>query len=199
MLSVLMIDNFDSFSFNLVDDLARRGAAVSTWRNDLSLERALELARALPAPRLVVLSPGPGTPERAGCCVALAKAAAEEGIAVFGVCLGHQAIVTAFGGEVAFAGEVVHGKAAAITHDGRGPLAGLPSPMRAARYHSLAATKVPASLEVIARTGEVVMAVVHRELPVFGVQFHPESILTTDGGRLIDNVMSWAVSPRADA
>jgi anthranilate synthase component 2 len=199
-MNVLLIDNFDSFSFNLVDELRRRDAAVTVWRNDIALDHALSLARALPLPRLVVLSPGPGSPSQAGCCVALAKAACKQRIPLFGVCLGHQAIVEALGGEVGFAGEVVHGKAARIEHDDSPLFAGLPSPMFAARYHSLAATRLPDSLRVTAHTrsaagAKLVMAVEHREAPIAGVQFHPESILTPRGGTLIANVLSWARQP----
>jgi len=192
-MNVLVIDNFDSFSFNLVDELEKRAAAVQVWRHDLPRDRALALAQALPTPRLVLISPGPGRPEEAGCSVRLARDAAEAGVPVFGVCLGHQAIVTAFGGKVGFAGEVVHGKAARITHDGTGPLAALPNPTYAARYHSLAATQLPDALTSVAQTeDEVVMAVAHRSRPVFGVQFHPESILTPHGGELMDAVLAWA-------
>jgi anthranilate synthase component II len=194
-MNVLFIDNFDSFSFNLVDELRKRGAAVHVHRNDLPAERAVELALALPAPRLVVVSPGPGAPRDAGCIVALAAALARRGdVPLFGVCLGHQAIVEACGGRVGFAGEVVHGKTAAIVHDGSGPLAGLPSPMPVARYHSLAAHDVGPDLRVIARAGEIVMAVLHVRAPIFGVQFHPESILTPQGGLLVDAVMRWAAA-----
>lgn len=189
--NILFVDNFDSFSFNLVDEFAKRGSHVEVWRNDIPAGRALALALALPAPRLIVLSPGPGSPAEAGCTIELVRLAAGR-IPVFGVCLGHQAIVEAFGGKVAFAGEVVHGKTSRVTHDGRGIFHGLPSPFAAARYHSLAAERVPDSLLVTARAGALVMAVAHRSLPVTGVQFHPESILTSHGGRLIENVMSWA-------
>ena len=182
MLSVLAIDNYDSFSFNLVDELKKRGGAVEVWRNDVSCERALAIADALPAPRLIVLSPGPGAPADAGSCIAIIRKVAErhaagaQGLALFGVCLGHQAIIEAFGGEVGFAGEVVHGKAGRVVHDGEGLFAGLPSPMFAARYHSLAATRVPECLRVSARLAErdLCMAVEHRAARVAGVQFHPE-------------------------
>ncbi len=192
-LSVLLIDNFDSFCFNLVDELEKRGAAVSVWRNDISAERALALAEALPAPRLIVLSPGPGAPAQAGCIVALVRLACGR-VPLFGVCLGHQAIVEAFGGEVGFAGEVVHGKTSAVVHQWRGLLARLPSPLMAARYHSLAARRVPEELEVTARTadGRVVMAIEHKSAPIAGVQFHPESILTPQGGLLWTELMRWA-------
>jgi anthranilate synthase/aminodeoxychorismate synthase-like glutamine amidotransferase len=192
-LSVLLVDNFDSFSFNLVDELEKRAASVSVWRNDVAATEALAIALAMPAPRLVVLSPGPGSPKDAGCIVELVQLGVGQ-VPIFGVCLGHQAIVEAFGGEVAYAGEVVHGKPAAIEHDGSGIFAGLPSPMVAGRYHSLAARRVPPELRVTARTGDVVMAVEHRSQPVAGVQFHPESILTPHGGALMESVMRWAAA-----
>ena len=189
---ILMIDNFDSFTFNLVDDVRKRGSRVQIWRNDISPTRALALALALPPPALIVMSPGPGRPRDAGCCLELAGLAAGE-IPLFGVCLGHQAIVEAFGGRVEFAGAVVHGKAAAVEHDGSGIFTGIPSPLWAARYHSLAASSVPDQLRVTALCGEVVMAVEHRRHPVAGVQFHPESILTPHGDMLIERVLDWAV------
>ncbi len=193
-MNVLFIDNFDSFSFNLVDELERRGAEVAVWRNDIAVDHALALARAMPAPRLVVLSPGPGAPADAGLCVPLVRAAAGAQIPLFGVCLGHQAIVEALGGAVGFAGEVVHGKAASIRHDGCGLFEGLPSPMRAARYHSLAATALPPDLRATAHLADqpLVMAVAHTLARIAGVQFHPESILTPQGGTLIDNLLRWA-------
>jgi anthranilate synthase component 2 len=190
-LSTLLVDNFDSFSFNLVDELEKRGAEVEVWRNDVAAEELLARSLALPAPRLLVISPGPGTPAEAGSTVALCRAAAGR-LPIFGVCLGHQSIVEAFGGEVGFAGEVVHGKAARIEHDGSGPFAGLPSPMYAARYHSLAARRLPDVLRATAHCGTLVMAVEHASAPVFGVQFHPESILTPHGGKLVQQVMRWA-------
>lgn len=190
-LSALLIDNFDSFTFNLVDELRRRGVDVSVWRNDLSAEEALARALALPAPRLLVISPGPGAPAHAGCCVPLVRLACGR-LPVFGVCLGHQAMVEAFGGRVGFAGEVVHGKTASVTHDGVGPFAGLPSPLLVGRYHSLAAEIVPPELRVTARCGDLVMAVQHRSAPLFGVQFHPESVLTPRGGALMGGMVAWA-------
>jgi anthranilate synthase component 2 len=190
--SVLFIDNFDSFTFNLVHDLRSRGCAVEVWRNDLAVEEAERLAVSLPRPSLVVLSPGPGCPADAGCTVPLVRALGGR-VPVFGVCLGHQAIVEAFGGEVGPAGEVCHGKAAPVTHDGTGIFAGLPSPIRAGRYHSLAALSVPDDLRVSARCGDLVMAVEHVSRPVAGVQFHPESVLTPEGGGIVDNVLAWAI------
>ncbi len=190
-LSLLFIDNFDSFSFNLVDEFAKRGCRVEVWRNDIPAARALEIVRSLPAPRLIALSPGPGRPADAGCCVELVRLASGE-VPILGVCLGHQAIVHALGGEVGAAPEIIHGKASPIEHDGAGPFAGLASPMMVGRYHSLVATTVPESLAVTARFGDVVMAVEHRKQRLLGLQFHPESILTTLGGVLIQNIIAWA-------
>lgn len=193
-LRLVFVDNFDSFTWNLVDEFARRGAAVEVWRNTVSAADVLQRARG--GPSLLVLSPGPGTPAEAGCCVELVRQAAKDAVPLFGVCLGHQAIVEAFGGVVGPAGEVVHGKTSRVRHEG-GPLfEGIPSPFPVGRYHSLAATTLPDCLAAIAGTERVVMAVTHRSAPQFGVQFHPESILTPEGGRIIDNVMKWACDAR---
>ena len=189
--TVFFIDNFDSFSFNLVDEFRKRGCTVDVWRNDLSPARVLELAQALPPPALIVMSPGPGSPAEAGCCLDLVRTLAGK-IPIFGVCLGHQVIVEALGGRVSYAGEVVHGKSALIEHDGQGIFAGLDSPMAAASYHSLAAATLPDSLRVTARTGNVVMGVEHQQHPIIGLQFHPESILTPRGGILIERIINWA-------
>ena len=190
-LRLVFVDNFDSFTWNLVDEFARRGAAIEVWRNNVPA--ADVLARAINgSPSLLVLSPGPGTPAEAGCCVDLVRRAADARVPLFGVCLGHQAMVAAFGGAVGPAGEVVHGKTSRVRHEG-GPLfAGIPSPFPVGRYHSLAATTLPDCLHSIAGTERVVMAVEHRSAPQFGVQFHPESILTPEGGRIIENVIHWA-------
>ncbi|MCP4677162.1 MAG: aminodeoxychorismate/anthranilate synthase component II [Deltaproteobacteria bacterium] len=193
--SVLFIDNFDSFVFNLVDEFARRECNVEVWRNDISADQALEIAAGIAKPKLVVLSPGPGTPAAAGCCAELIRKAPED-LAIFGVCLGHQSIIEAFGGEVVRAGEIVHGKASGIDHDGRGIFEGLPTPMTVGRYHSLAAGAVPEALEITARLGDIVMGVRHVSRPLMGVQFHPESILTPLGGRLIDNVLRMTRAQR---
>lgn len=189
--NVLLIDNFDSFTFNLVDELKKLGATVEVWRNDIGAERALELLRALTPPRLLVLSPGPGRPEDAGCCETLIRQAGGE-LPIFGVCLGLQAITTALGGEVGSAGEIVHGKSAVVTHDGSDFFSDLPSPLTVGRYHSLVATALPEELEVSARFGQLVMALRHRTQPTAAVQFHPESILTPRGGLLLAGVLRWA-------
>ncbi len=190
MLNVTFIDNRDSFIWNLVDEFTRRGARATVYRNTVESGLVLaELERAQPA--LLVLSPGPGRPAGAGCCAELVRLAAGR-IPTFGVCLGHQVMVEVLGGRVAPADAVVHGRAMPVCHRG-GPLfTGVPSPFLAGRYHSLAAERLPESLDCVASAGETVMAVQHRGAPMLGVQFHPESILTPDGGRIIENVIQWA-------
>jgi anthranilate synthase/aminodeoxychorismate synthase-like glutamine amidotransferase len=196
--SVLLVDCFDSFSFNLVDEFARRGCPVEVVRSDLPATRVLERAAALPRPRLLVLSPGPGAPEEAGCAPALAREAGA--IPTFGVCLGLQVMVSALGGEVGPAGQIVHGKASRIHHDGSGLFTGLPCPLTVGRYHSLAALRLPPELERSAWLEGRIMAARHIARPLAGVQFHPESVLTPQGGRLVENVLGWAAerdpSPR---
>jgi anthranilate synthase component 2 len=188
MTSILLVDNYDSFTFNLVDEFEKRGCTVSVWRNHHTANRLLQEALALPAPRWLVLSPGPGTPSQAGCLLDIIKMAAGK-IPIFGVCLGHQAIVEAFGGKVGFAGEIVHGKSSPIDHHGTGLFQDLPTPMSVARYHSLAANIMPDCLETTARMGDMVMALKHRDCPLYGVQFHPESICSPLGGKLIENML----------
>jgi anthranilate synthase/aminodeoxychorismate synthase-like glutamine amidotransferase len=182
---VLMIDNYDSFTYNLVHLLEALGAEVVVRRND---DISVEEAAALKPDRLVV-SPGPGRPEDAGSSLELIRGLGGT-VPTLGVCLGHQAIVEAFGGEVAQARALLHGKASPLEHDGEGVFAGLPESLEVGRYHSLAATRVPDELEVTARTpdGEV-MAVRHRTLPIEGVQFHPESVLTPDGPQMLENFL----------
>jgi anthranilate synthase/aminodeoxychorismate synthase-like glutamine amidotransferase len=183
---ILVIDNYDSFTYNLVHLFAETGLEVVVRRNDeLDAEEAERLA-----PSHLVISPGPGRPADAGATPAIVHRLAPT-TPTLGVCLGHQAIVEAFGGEVGPARTLVHGKAGPVAHDGRGIFAGLPSPFEAGRYHSLAATRIPAALEVCATAedGEV-MAVRHRELPVDGLQFHPESVLTPHGRDLVRNFLA---------
>jgi anthranilate synthase component 2 len=198
-LRVVFVDNFDSFTWNLVDEFARRGVPVEVWRNTTPAPLVLDRARQA-GPALLVLSPGPGAPRDAGCCLDLVRLAAAARVPLFGVCLGHQAMVEAFGGVVGPAGEVVHGKTSRVRHDGDPFFAGIPSPFPVGRYHSLAAIRLPDCLVPIARVEprepradapDLVMAVRHRTAPQLGVQFHPESILTPDGGRLIDNLLAW--------
>ena len=191
---LLFIDNFDSFTFNLVDAFCVLGAEVEVHRNSITAPDALAIAAARHT-RLIVLSPGPGAPEDAGCCVDLIRAAAGR-IPLFGVCLGHQAIVTALGGVVGPAGEIVHGKKSRIRHTQHPLFNGLPEEIEVGRYHSLAALTLPRELEVIANCGSIVMAVAHKKLPVYGVQFHPESILTTHGQRLLSNLLHLVMNPK---
>jgi para-aminobenzoate synthetase component II len=183
---ILVVDNYDSFVYNLVQYLAQLGAEVIVRRNDAV--QPAELADLDVAG--VLISPGPGTPQQAGVSMPMVDAAAELRLPLFGVCLGHQAIGAAFGGVVERAPELLHGKTSEVLHDGRGVLAGLPMPFTATRYHSLAvrADTLPAEIEVIGNTASgVVMALRHRELPIDGVQFHPESVLTQGGHRMLAN------------
>jgi anthranilate synthase/aminodeoxychorismate synthase-like glutamine amidotransferase len=182
---VLVIDNYDSFTYNLVQLLGELGARLEVVRNDAESVDALLERR----PDLLVISPGPCTPREAGVSIQAARAFAEGGVPTLGVCLGHQALVEAFGGRTV-RGEPVHGKDAEIQHDGRGLLRGLPNPLRAGRYHSLVADpELPSELELTASLGEVVMGVRHCELPAEGVQFHPESVLTPVGKDLLRNFL----------
>jgi anthranilate synthase/aminodeoxychorismate synthase-like glutamine amidotransferase len=182
---VLVIDNYDSFTYNLVQYLGELGGQIEVVRNDrASVEDLLDRE----ADRLVV-SPGPCTPAEAGVSIAAIRAFAEAGTPVLGVCLGHQSLVEAFGGRTV-QGEPIHGKDAEIAHDGRTIFAGLPSPLVAGRYHSLVADPdLPQELELSAGLGDVVMGVRHRELPAEGVQFHPESVLTPQGMHLLKNFL----------
>jgi anthranilate synthase component 2 len=190
-LGVVFVDNFDSFTWNLVDEFARRGADVEVWRNVVPAQRVLARAEAHDGPRLLVLSPGPGAPRDAGCCLELCHLAAGR-VPVFGVCLGHQALIEAFGGVVEAADTILHGKSAPVEHRGAAIFDGIPSPFTVGRYHSLASHAVPDALDTVASSGSLVMAVQHRTHPLLGIQFHPESIMTPEGGRLIDNVCTWA-------
>jgi anthranilate synthase/aminodeoxychorismate synthase-like glutamine amidotransferase len=182
---ILLIDNYDSFTYNLAHLFGELGADVVVRRNDqIGVDEAESLS-----PSHLVISPGPGRPEDAGVSGRVIERLCAR-VPTMGVCLGHQAIVQVFGGEVGFARELVHGKATLVTHDGRGIFAGLPEDFLAGRYHSLAATTIPDCLEITARTSDgEVMAVRHNELPVVGVQFHPESVLTPVGGDIAKNFL----------
>ena len=188
---ILVIDNYDSFTYNLVQYLGQTGADVRVWRNDeITIENIRELA-----PAGIMLSPGPCTPSQSGICIPILEAALrkEKGfdVPLFGVCLGHQAIGEVAGGEVVQARNIMHGKASNVTHDGKGVFEGMPNPFSAIRYHSLVITKdsIPAGFTVTATAdddGEV-MGLRHDSLPIEGVQFHPESILTQEGFRIVEN------------
>jgi anthranilate synthase/aminodeoxychorismate synthase-like glutamine amidotransferase len=182
---ILLVDNYDSFTYNLAHLFGELGAEVVVRRNDaITVEQAERMA-----PSHLVVSPGPGRPEDSGVSIELVRRLGTH-TPTLGVCLGHQAIVEAFGGEVGYARELLHGKASPVRHDGTGIFTGLPEPFDAGRYHSLAATRLPYELEptAYADDGEV-MAVRHRTLPIVGVQFHPESVLTPDGPALGRNFL----------
>jgi len=184
-LNVLVIDNYDSFTYNLVQYLGELGAELDVVRNDKASVPELLGRR----PDRLVISPGPCTPAEAGISVEASRAFPEAGVPTLGVCLGHQAMVEAFGGMVV-TGDPIHGKDAQVEHDGRTIFSGLDSPMTAGRYHSLVAhADLPPEFEVSATFEGVVMAVRHRELPAEGVQFHPESILTLEGKRVLQNFL----------
>lgn len=192
---VLVIDNYDSFTYNLVQYLGELGAEVEVVRND-----AAEVEDLLKAGYdRVVVSPGPCTPDEAGISVPAIRAFATRGVPVLGVCLGHQSMVQAFGGTVV-QGEPIHGKEAQIEHDGRTIYEGLSSPLTVGRYHSLVAGEpLPEELEVSSSYGEVVMGVRHSELPAEGVQFHPESVLTPDGKKMVARFVGIGIEGEEDA
>ena len=186
---ILVVDNYDSFVFNLVQYLYQLGAECEVLRND-----EVALSHAQDGFDGVLLSPGPGAPEQAGVCIEMVRHCAATGVPVFGVCLGMQSMAVAYGGVVGRAPELLHGKTSLVTHEGEGVFTGLPSPFTATRYHSLAAepAELPDELEVTARTADgIIMGLRHRELAVEGVQFHPESVLTEGGHRLLAN---WLVT-----
>jgi anthranilate synthase/aminodeoxychorismate synthase-like glutamine amidotransferase len=190
---VLVIDNYDSFTYNLVQYLGELGAEVRVMRNDqVTVDDVVEAK-----PDHIVISPGPGRPEDAGVTMNVIRACGRE-TPILGVCLGHQAIGAVFGGEVVRAGTPMHGKTSTIDHDGRGVFSGIAGPFVASRYHSLVVAEqgLPAELEVTARTadGEHIMGLRHREWPVHGVQFHPESILTGEGKTILGNFLRCSKS-----
>ncbi len=191
---LLLIDNYDSFTYNLVHYLGELGADVEVRRNDaLSVAQALEMG-----PAAILLSPGPCDPDQAGICLDLTRAAAEARIPLLGVCLGHQSIGQAFGGRIVRCHEIVHGKMGAIHHRGAGLFAGLPSPFQATRYHSLVVDRdsLPEALEITAELEDgTIMGLQHRDLPIHGVQFHPESIASEHGHKLLKNFLELAKEP----
>jgi anthranilate synthase/aminodeoxychorismate synthase-like glutamine amidotransferase len=192
---VLFIDNFDSFTYNLVDDFCKRRCEAMVYRADTKLDDLKKVAKNI-SPDLLVISPGPGTPKTAGVTLE-AIGYFKDKLPIFGVCLGHQAIVEYFGGEVGHAPQPVHGKPSRVTHNEKGVFEGVENPLQAGRYHSLCALKLPECLEQTAEFEGVNMGVKHRKLPIFGVQFHPESILTPAGGKIIENILKIAEGRRA--
>ena len=192
---ILVVDNYDSFVFNLVQYLYQLGAECEVLRND-----EVSTAHAQDGFDGVLLSPGPGTPEEAGVCVDMVRHCAATGVPVFGVCLGMQSMQVAYGGVVDRAPELLHGKTSLVEHGGKGVFAGLPSPFTATRYHSLAVVEstLPPEVEVTGRTESgIVMAMRHRELPIEGVQFHPESVLTQGGHLMLANWLAVCGYPDA--
>jgi anthranilate synthase/aminodeoxychorismate synthase-like glutamine amidotransferase len=186
----LFIDNFDSFTYNLVDDFCKRDCEARVYRADTELDQLKTIAQDY-QPDLLLISPGPGTPQSAGVSLAAVDYFKDK-LPIFGVCLGHQTIVEYFGGKIGHAPQPMHGKPSRLTHNGEGVFAGVVNPVQAGRYHSLVAVEVPDCLEKTAEFEGLVMGVRHRDLPIFGVQFHPESILTPTGGKIIENVLSIA-------
>lgn len=193
---LLLIDNYDSFTYNLVHFLGDVGARCEVFRNDqISVADAMKMA-----PEGIVLSPGPCDPDKAGICLELVEAAAKAEVPLFGVCLGHQSIGQAFGAKIVRAPEMMHGKISPIFHEGTGVFGGLPNPFEATRYHSLtiAPETLPDCLTVTARTEDgVIMGVQHKSLPIHGVQFHPESIASQHGRDLLANFLDLAGVSRA--
>ncbi|PAR27867.1 aminodeoxychorismate/anthranilate synthase component II [Vibrio tarriae] len=192
MANILFIDNFDSFTYNLVDQFRSLGHVVTIYRNNIPADAIEQALQQLDNP-VVVLSPGPGAPSEAGCMPELLQRLKGK-VPVIGICLGHQAIVEAYGGVVAGAGEIIHGKVSMMEHQNHAIYRGLPSPLAIARYHSLVATQVPATLTVTAEVNGLVMSVVNEADKVCGFQFHPESIMTTHGATLLANAIDWALS-----
>ncbi len=188
-MEIIMIDNFDSFTHNLVDEFEKRNCKVLVYRNNIGMKNLDKIIEKI-KPKLIVISPGPSSPKDAGISIEVIKKYSGK-TPIFGVCLGHQCIIEAFGGIVGRAPEVLHGKPSKIRHDNKTIYKNLENPLQAGRYHSLAGLKIPSDLEVSARSeSSVVMGVRHKKYFVEGVQFHPESILTPAGGLIIENLLS---------
>jgi anthranilate synthase component 2 len=185
---ILIIDNYDSFVYNLIDEFKLADCEVKTFRNDTNYDKLCQHIKSS-CPDLIVLSPGPGHPKDAGCCVPLLKDFSKD-IPFLGICLGHQAMGLAFGGEVTQAPEILHGKASAVSHSEESYFKGLDNPIRVGRYHSLVVSSLPDDMVVMASIGDLVMAMRHKTRPVFGIQFHPESFLTPQGPQLISNFLN---------
>ncbi|MBD1565946.1 aminodeoxychorismate/anthranilate synthase component II [Vibrio sp. SA48] len=192
MANIIFIDNFDSFTYNLVDQFRSLGHSVTIYRNNIAAQNIEHAVNQLENP-VVLLSPGPGAPSEAGCMPELIQRLKGK-VPMIGICLGHQAIVEAYGGTVAGAGEIIHGKVSMMAHQNHAIYQQLPSPLAIARYHSLVATHVPNSLTVTAEVDGLVMSVVQEQDKVCGFQFHPESIMTTHGATLLANAIDWALA-----
>ncbi|ELY3854251.1 gamma-glutamyl-gamma-aminobutyrate hydrolase family protein [Providencia huaxiensis] len=192
MANILLLDNVDSFTYNLVDQLRSGGHQVIIYRNTVSASHILSVLNNMDSP-ILVLSPGPGKPSEAGSMPEVLQQVKGK-IPVIGICLGHQAIVEAYGGTVSAAGEILHGKSSIATHDELAMFANLENPISVARYHSLVGSQIPSSLTICAQSNGMVMAVRNDSDRVCGFQFHPESILTTTGKQLLENTVAWALS-----
>ncbi|WP_254889776.1 glutamine amidotransferase-related protein, partial [Cronobacter sakazakii] len=192
MADILLLDNIDSFTYNLADQLRANGHNVVIYRNHIPAQTLIERLATMNNP-VLMLSPGPGAPSDAGCMPELLTRLRGK-LPIIGICLGHQAIVEAYGGYVGQAGEILHGKASSIEHDGQAMFSGLMNPLPVARYHSLVGSDIPAGLTVNAHFNGMVMAVRHDADRVCGFQFHPESILTTQGARLLEQTLAWALT-----
>ena len=188
--NILFIDNFDSFTYNLVDEFAKRDCLTKVYRADTPLDTLAQAFEAF-APALLVVSPGPGNPDTAGITLSAIDYFKDK-LPIFGVCLGHQSIVQYFGGKIDHAPAVMHGKPSRVMHKGTGVFQGLENPMHAGRHDSLCACQLPDCLEETAEFEGIVMGIQHNELPIYGVQFHPESVLTPTGGKIIENMLQIA-------
>lgn len=191
MANIVFLDNFDSFTYNLVDQFRTLGHHVQIYRNDCDLELVENVA--LQPNSILALSPGPGTPQEAGILLPLIQRLKHK-VPMIGICLGHQALIEAFGGEVVHSGEVLHGKVSNIQHDEYAMFKGLTNPMPVARYHSLMGKNLPDEFTVNAQYQGIIMAIRHNTLPICGFQFHPESILTVQGGKLLENSIHWLLN-----
>ncbi|QCR36211.1 anthranilate synthase component II [Nissabacter sp. SGAir0207] len=192
MADILLLDNVDSFTYNLVDQLRTFGHRVVIYRNHIPADTIINKLKEMEQP-ILMLSPGPGAPSEAGCMPQLLQRLRGQ-LPIIGICLGHQAIVEAYGGHVGQAGEILHGKASLVEHDGEAMFAALPNPLPVARYHSLVGSDIPQGLQVNARFNGMVMAVRHDADRVCGFQFHPESILSSQGARLLEQTLAWALA-----
>ncbi len=197
MANIVFVDNFDSFTYNLVDQFRSLGHSVTIYRNNISAERIEQAVNGLENP-VVLLSPGPGTPSAAGSMPELIQRIKGK-VPMIGICLGHQAIVEAYGGTVGGAGKIIHGKVSMMEHQNHATYVNLPSPMAIARYHSLLANKVPQELTITAEVDGLTMSVVHEQDKVCGFQFHPESIMTTYGATLLANAIEWALDKNSES
>ena len=194
MANILFLDNFDSFTYNLVDQFRVLGHQVKVYRNNCDFEQIVQTALNTPN-TVLALSPGPGTPQEAGILLPLIQRL-KNTIPIIGICLGHQALIEAFGGKVVHAGEVLHGKVSKINHDGQAMFRDITNPMPVARYHSLMGSELPDELIVNADYNGIVMAIRHRNLPICGFQFHPESILTVQGSKLLEQSVEWLLNTK---